>query len=75
MTSIVKFTAVSGLSGDDPLCYLLSIDNYNFLLDCGWTDSFDLAMMERLKPHIPQIDAVLLTYPDLHHLGGLPYVV
>ncbi len=25
--------------------------------------------------HLPQIDAVLLTYPDPLHLGALPYLV
>lgn len=25
--------------------------------------------------HIPSIDAVLLSYPDVLHLGALPYIV
>lgn len=75
MTSIVKFESISGLSEDAPLCYLLSIDGFTFLLDCGWNDTYDMEVMRRLKPHIKNIDAVLLSFPDLTHLGGLPYAV
>ena len=53
MTSIIKFTALSG--GTDPggsgknkdgnagnsHCYLLQVDDFNFLLDCGWDECFN----------------------------------
>lgn len=35
---------------------------------CSMSDIF-------LDRHMPQIDAVLLTYPDPQHLGALPYLV
>lgn len=73
MTSIVKFTPLSGAKSEDPLCYLLQIDDYNILLDCGWNESLDARLLENLKRVAKQVDAVLLSYPDLYHLGALPY--
>lgn len=34
-----------------------------------------MAELEALKEWIPEIDAVLISHPDLPHLGGLPYAV
>ena len=31
--------------------------------------------MSALKPHVSSIDAVLLSFPDAMHLGGLPHAV
>ncbi len=46
MTSIIKFTPLSGAPPADgtagfdpssePHCYLLEVDGFTFLLDCGW---------------------------------------
>ena len=88
MTSIIKFTALSG--GTDPggsgknkdgnagnsHCYLLQVDDFNFLLDCGWDSDFSTDHLERLRKHgVDRVDAVLLSYPDVAHLGALPYAV
>ncbi|KAK9497112.1 hypothetical protein O3M35_004488 [Rhynocoris fuscipes] len=75
MTSIVKLHALSGAMDETPPCYLLQIDEFRFLLDCGWDENFDPDFMKELKKHVNQIDAVLLTYPDNLHLGALPYLV
>lgn len=48
-TSNVEFTPIYGGSTDGPICYLLQIDGYNILLDCGWDDSFDLELIQVLK--------------------------
>ncbi|XP_063901381.1 cleavage and polyadenylation specificity factor subunit 2-like [Zophobas morio] len=32
-------------------------------------------IMNKLKNHIPHIDATLVSHPDLNHLAGLPYAV
>ena len=37
--------------------------------------SFVLTRMLYLFRHVHQIDAVLLSYPDVYHLGALPYLV
>ena len=82
MTSIIKFTALGG--GTDPggngkdssHCYLLQVDDFNFLLDCGWDSDFSTDHLERLRKHgVDRVDAVLLSYPDVAHLGALPYAV
>ncbi|MCP9265235.1 Cleavage and polyadenylation specificity factor subunit 2 [Dirofilaria immitis] len=71
MTSIIKLEALSGVQDDGPLCYLYSL----FLLDCGWDERFDMAYMEAVKRRVPLINAVLLSYADIPHLGALPYLV
>ncbi|KAH9316528.1 hypothetical protein KI387_025155, partial [Taxus chinensis] len=40
-------TPLSGVHSETPLCYLLSIDGFNILVDCGWNDFFDT---EQLHP-------------------------
>jgi len=50
MTSFIKFTPLSGVHGEGPLCYLLEIDEAKLLLDCGWDYKFqveDLAPLRR----------------------------
>uniref|UniRef100_A0A023F389 Cleavage and polyadenylation specificity factor subunit 2 n=2 Tax=Triatoma infestans TaxID=30076 RepID=A0A023F389_TRIIF len=75
MTSIVKLHALSGAMDESPPCYLLQIDDFRFLLDCGWDENFNEDYIKELKRHVNQIDAVLITYPDHTHLGALPYLV
>jgi len=54
---------------------LLEVDGFNFLLDCGWDETFDMVFINNLKKVVGKIDAVLLSYPDCPHLGALPYAV
>uniref|UniRef100_A0A2S2PSX3 Cleavage and polyadenylation specificity factor subunit 2 n=1 Tax=Schizaphis graminum TaxID=13262 RepID=A0A2S2PSX3_SCHGA len=75
MTSIIKFYTLSGAQDESPPCYLLQIDEFKFLLDCGWDEHFSMGVINRLKRYIHQIDAVLLSHPDRFHLGILPYLV
>ncbi|CAM9498245.1 unnamed protein product [Lampetra fluviatilis] len=75
MTSIIKLTALSGVQDEGALCYLLQVDEFRFLLDCGWDENFKADFVEILKRHIHQIDAVLLSHPDTPHLGALPFAV
>lgn len=51
MTSIIKFTALSGASSDGPPCYLLQVDDYYFLLDCGWDEFFSDQIIENIKKY------------------------
>lgn len=51
MTSYIKFTPISGAKNEDPLCYLLEIDEVKILLDCGWSDSFDVQDLANLKKY------------------------
>nr|XP_018914860.1 PREDICTED: probable cleavage and polyadenylation specificity factor subunit 2 isoform X2 [Bemisia tabaci] len=75
MTSIIRLQALSGAMDESPHCYILQVDNFVFLLDCGWNENFDMTFMNELKRHVSHIDAVLITYPDPLHLGALPYLV
>ncbi|KAL3683878.1 hypothetical protein R1sor_001900 [Riccia sorocarpa] len=74
-SSSVKLTPLSGAHSESPLCYLLEVDGFRFLLDCGWTDTFDVDQLKPLASVASSIDAVLLSYPDTMHLGALPYAV
>ncbi len=60
---------------ESPLCYLLQVDEYTFLLDCGWDEKFTPSIIEEYKKYIKAIDGVLLTFPDMQHMGALPYLV
>ncbi|XP_055042237.1 cleavage and polyadenylation specificity factor subunit 2 [Misgurnus anguillicaudatus] len=75
MTSIIKLTALSGVQEESALCYLLQVDEFRFLLDCGWDENFSMDIIDSLKRYVHQVDAVLLSHPDHLHLGALPYAV
>ena len=49
MTSIIKFTALSGVDGETPPCYVLQVDEFKFLLDCGWDENFNMDLIKNLK--------------------------
>ncbi|CAG9813519.1 unnamed protein product [Phaedon cochleariae] len=75
MTSIIKLQALSGAMDESPPCYLLQVDEVRILLDCGWDEKFDMEFIKEIKRHVHTIDAVLISYPDVSHLGALPYLV
>ncbi|XP_059147975.1 cleavage and polyadenylation specificity factor subunit 2-like [Physella acuta] len=75
MTSIIKLHALSGARDESPPCYMLQVDEFRFLLDCGWDEDFSMDFVKDLRRVTHQVDAVLLTYPDHLHLGALPYLV
>ncbi|PIA49419.1 hypothetical protein AQUCO_01300318v1 [Aquilegia coerulea] len=75
MGTSVQVTPLCGAYNEHPLSYLVSIDNFNFLIDCGWNDRFDEALLQPLASVASKIDAVLLSHPDTVHLGALPYAM
>jgi len=75
MTSIIRLTPLSGGGDESPHCYLLEVDGFNFLLDIGWDEKFSPSFMSTLARVVPKVDALLLSYPDLPHLGALPVAV
>eukprot|EP01119_Soliformovum_irregulare_P022802 TRINITY_DN7866_c0_g1_i1.p1 TRINITY_DN7866_c0_g1~~TRINITY_DN7866_c0_g1_i1.p1 ORF type:complete len:717 (-),score=229.90 TRINITY_DN7866_c0_g1_i1:43-2193(-) len=75
MTAIIRFSPLYGHSDDEPLCYLLEVDDFRFLLDCGWTPQLDVKMLAPLAAVAKQVDAVLLSHPDLAHSGAIAYAV
>uniref|UniRef100_A0A1I8HSY1 Cleavage and polyadenylation specificity factor subunit 2 n=1 Tax=Macrostomum lignano TaxID=282301 RepID=A0A1I8HSY1_9PLAT len=74
-TCIVKLRAFSGAQSETPPCFLLQIDEFKLLLDCGWDSSFKADYVEQLKPVTKEIDAVLLSHSDPFYIGALPYLV
>merc|ERR1712227_13740 len=75
MTSIVKFQSLSGIGDESPHCYILQIDDFKFLLDCGWDERNSTKIIDNLRRHARQIDAILISHSDPLHLGCLPYAV
>ncbi|KAH3763735.1 cleavage and polyadenylation specificity factor subunit 2 [Pelomyxa schiedti] len=55
------------------MCYLLTLDDYNILLDCGWDHGFKVEDLAELAKVASSIDAVLITHSDIEHIGALPY--
>ena len=41
----------------------------------GWDERYDESHLASLRAIIPSVDLVLITHPDLAHLGALPYAV
>ncbi|CAM9131784.1 unnamed protein product, partial [Choristocarpus tenellus] len=64
-----------GASGVGPVSSLLEVGGVTILLDCGWNIHFDTALLEPLLTVVNRIDLVLISHPDLEHLGGLPYAI
>jgi len=78
MTSIIRMTPISGGGGEEgqgPHCYLLNVDGFHILLDCGWDSKFSMKHMQELEKVAGKIDAILLSYPDQLHIGALPYLI
>ncbi|KAF7147235.1 hypothetical protein RHSIM_Rhsim03G0187300 [Rhododendron simsii] len=75
MGTSVQVKPLCGVYNENPLCYLVSVDGFNFLVDCGWNDHFDPSLLQPLSRVASSIDAVLLSHPDTLHLGALPYAV
>ncbi|RHY26825.1 hypothetical protein DYB32_007250 [Aphanomyces invadans] len=72
----ISFTPLYGVqSSERSCCYLLEVDDIGILLDCGWTDDFDVALLEPLAKVIDKVDLVLISHPDLAHMGALPYAM
>jgi cleavage and polyadenylation specificity factor subunit 2 len=49
MTSIIRMTPISGGGGEEgqgPHCYLLNVDGFHILLDCGWDSKFSMKHMQ-----------------------------
>ncbi len=72
----VQYEPLYGVnSAGRALSSILTIDGFKILLDCGWTSSFDVSYISALAERAKTVDVVLLSYPDIPHLGALPYAV
>lgn len=75
MGTRVVFTPLSGADAASPPAYLLEVNGFTFLLDAGWDERFDPAALEALRKAALRVDAVLISHPDIAHLGALPVLV
>ena len=48
MTSIIHLQTFSGV-GEEPHCHLLQVDEFRFLLDCGWDENLNTDYLKELK--------------------------
>lgn len=72
----INYEALYGVNTSDrAIASLLTIDGFTILLDCGWTSAFDVAYITTLAERVKSVDVVLLSHPDIPHLGALPYLV
>ncbi|KAK4474203.1 hypothetical protein MN116_003500 [Schistosoma mekongi] len=74
-TSIVKLHTLSGAGNNGSPCYLLQIDEFHCLLDCGWCENLESDYVKEVSKWAKHVDAVLLSHSSLRHLGLLPYLV
>ena len=69
MTSIIRLCPLSGglseTSGDafGAHCYLLEVDQFTFLLDCGWDSKFSPDIIRELKRHVHKVSSVTISPP------------
>ncbi|KAK9103630.1 hypothetical protein Sjap_020884 [Stephania japonica] len=75
MGTSVQVTPLSGVYSENPLSYLLSIDDFNFLSTAAGTTTSTPPSSNPLQGRSSFIDAVLLSHPDTLHLGALPYAM
>ncbi|KAL7669013.1 hypothetical protein ACOME3_009689 [Neoechinorhynchus agilis] len=75
-TTIVKLHVLhSARDSSRAVSYILQLDDHRIMLDCGWDSNLSPAMAETYKKHARFIDAILISYPDVYHLGALPFLV
>ena len=69
----IYFTPIYGVHSSDPMCMLLDIHGCRILLDCGWSELMETAVVEPLRSLAPCVHAVLLSHAHMEHCGALPY--
>ena len=52
MPSIIQFQALSGVHEFTPYAFLLEIDGFSILLDCGWDEQFNLQYIDELSKYV-----------------------
>ena len=68
MTSIIKLCPLSGGLADSvedafaAHCYLLEVDQFTFLLDCGWDAKFSDNVIQELKKHVHKVRKAKIVY-------------
>ena len=71
----ISFRPLYGLKDSEPLCSILEIEGRTILLDCGWTDDFDVSLIEPLQDGRATAYQSSYLFADFDHIGALPYAV
>ena len=77
MTSIIRLCPLSGgLSDsiDDAFaahCYILEVDQYTFLLDCGWDSKFSPHIIHELKRHVHKVCITVKVSIPIYSFGSI----
>ncbi len=71
----IYFSPIYGADDHVALCYVVQVNGITLLLDCGWTDDFDIELLAPLELQADALQAVLLSHSSIQHLGALPYLV
>lgn len=70
MGTSVQITPLCGVYSENPLSYLVSIDGFNILMDCGWNDLFDVNLLQplsRFSFYLPFPYLFRNTYKNMFH--------
>eukprot|EP00959_Pyramimonas_sp_CCMP1952_P039776 831954-Pyramimonas_sp.AAC.1 len=70
----IQFTPLSGVHSETPLAYLLEIDDFKILLDCGWNDKLDVADVQPIVEYAHLLNRkALFAFPSFlfpHHTNA-----
>jgi cleavage and polyadenylation specificity factor subunit 2 len=70
----LQFTVLYGAhSSAGACCYMLEIAGCVILLDCGWDESWDPALLEPLERVAQDVRLIIVSHADIEHAGALPY--
>ncbi|KAJ2076801.1 hypothetical protein H4R24_005495 [Coemansia sp. RSA 988] len=70
--ALEKVSIIYRAHSEEAVCYLLEVGDAKLLLDCGSFEDFSGEGLTRLQRVARQVDAVLLSHPDMAHLGAYP---
>jgi cleavage and polyadenylation specificity factor subunit 2 len=56
-------------------CFLLECEECTILLDVGCDDKFSPSVLDAIARLKNRVDVILLSHPDVQHLGALPYLM
>jgi cleavage and polyadenylation specificity factor subunit 2 len=68
MSTEVLFQPLYGSANYGPVASLLEIDGFKILLDCGWTETFNVELLEPLRAFVPPMYHNLTVLDEPFHL-------
>jgi len=72
----VNIKNIGGSLTSDPLCYLLDINSFRVLLDCGWNENMEEVDVAPIIDIFQNgVNCIILSHPDVLYIGSLPLFV